>query len=88
MHETSFRDSAEEGVPSAARDYADGADSLPDPGSGFHARPGQLRGGSPIDYARGLVMGGHRGLATIHHGGSLRGWRSKLSLFPPRFHPQ
>lgn len=44
--------------------------------------PGSLRNGEPLDYASGLVIGRHRGLRTVRHGGSWAGYRAELLRFP------
>jgi CubicO group peptidase (beta-lactamase class C family) len=44
--------------------------------------PGRLAGGQPLDYAFGLIVGEHRGLPTVRHGGSFIGFRAELLRFP------
>ena len=44
--------------------------------------PGVLNNGKKIDYAFGLVVGEHRGLKTVGHGGSDAGYRSSVVWFP------
>jgi CubicO group peptidase (beta-lactamase class C family) len=46
------------------------------------AKPGVLADGRRIDYASGLMLGHHRGLATIRHGGNSSGFRAELLRFP------
>ena len=43
---------------------------------------GVLNNGEQIDYALGLNMGEYRGLKTVGHSGSWRGFRSHLMRFP------
>ncbi len=43
---------------------------------------GVLNNGKKIDYAFGLVVGEHRGLKTVGHGGSDAGYRSSVIWFP------
>jgi hypothetical protein len=54
-------------------------------GEGFlkqlHTR-GVLNRGDTLSYAFGLTVGTHRGLPTVHHGGSLMGFRAELLRFP------
>ena len=47
----------------------------------LHER-GVLTDGSAIPYAFGIVHGKYRGLATISHGGSWRGFRTRFLRFP------
>lgn len=47
----------------------------------LHAR-GRLNSGAEIDYASGLILGDHRGLKTVSHGGALGGYRAELLRFP------
>ena len=47
----------------------------------MHQR-GVLNNGEQIDYAFGLNIGGYRGLKTVGHSGSWRGFRSHLIRFP------
>ena len=42
---------------------------------------GVLNNGQPIPYARGVTHGEYRGLATVGHGGSWRGFRTQLLRF-------
>ncbi len=44
--------------------------------------PGVLNNGKKIDYAFGLVVGEHKGLKTVGHGGSDAGYRSSVVWFP------
>ena len=44
--------------------------------------PGRFRDGSRQDYAGGLALGSHRGLATVAHGGSFVGYRTHMLRFP------
>ncbi|HVR69390.1 MAG TPA: serine hydrolase domain-containing protein [Vicinamibacteria bacterium] len=44
--------------------------------------PGRLRDGQPLDYALGLAVDRHRGLARVSHGGSWAGYRAELMRFP------
>ncbi|MCS6817579.1 MAG: serine hydrolase [Blastocatellia bacterium] len=46
--------------------------------------PGQLASGETIRYAAGLILGTHRGLTMIHHGGSWAGYRAEFLRFPER----
>ena len=43
---------------------------------------GQLNDGSRIDYARALIHGKHRGLATLEHNGGDAAYRSQYLRFP------
>jgi CubicO group peptidase (beta-lactamase class C family) len=43
---------------------------------------GQLNNGNSLTYAFGLMIGQHRGLNTISHGGSFIGFKSELLRFP------
>jgi CubicO group peptidase (beta-lactamase class C family) len=43
---------------------------------------GKLNNGEQLDYASGLVIGTHRGLNTVDHGGADAGYRSDLIRFP------
>lgn len=43
---------------------------------------GKLNSGKELDYATGLVVGTHRGLPTVSHGGSWGGYRAELLRFP------
>ncbi len=43
---------------------------------------GRLTSGDTITYAVGLMHGTHRGLATVHHGGSWGGYLAQLLRFP------
>jgi CubicO group peptidase (beta-lactamase class C family) len=45
-------------------------------------RPGTLNDGTALDYASGLMVGSHRGLRTVSHGGSWGGYRAELLRFP------
>jgi CubicO group peptidase (beta-lactamase class C family) len=44
--------------------------------------PGALHDGKKLNYAWGLVWGEYRGLRTLAHGGSLRGYRTMALGFP------
>jgi CubicO group peptidase (beta-lactamase class C family) len=44
--------------------------------------PGVLNSGEKLDYAAGLVVGSHRGLRTVRHGGAWAGYRSDMVRFP------
>jgi CubicO group peptidase (beta-lactamase class C family) len=44
--------------------------------------PGKLNNGKILEDAFGLVIGKHRGLKIIHHGGSTFGYRSDIIRFP------
>ncbi len=44
--------------------------------------PGRLADGEALPYALGVVVGSHRGLETVRHGGALGGYRSHLVRFP------
>lgn len=44
--------------------------------------PGRLADGARQDYAAGLALGGHRGLATVEHGGGFVGFRTHSLRFP------
>jgi CubicO group peptidase (beta-lactamase class C family) len=44
--------------------------------------PGRLNDGTLLDYAFGLRLGEHRGLATIRHGGSWGGFRAHFLRYP------
>jgi hypothetical protein len=43
---------------------------------------GRLNSGKELEYATGVVVGTHRGLATVSHGGSWGGYRAELLRFP------
>jgi CubicO group peptidase (beta-lactamase class C family) len=43
---------------------------------------GKLNNGEQLDYAFGLVVGTHRGLKTVDHGGADAGYRSDMIRFP------
>ena len=43
---------------------------------------GVLNSGEKLDYAAGLVVGTHRGLRTVRHGGAWAGYRSDMLRFP------
>jgi CubicO group peptidase (beta-lactamase class C family) len=43
---------------------------------------GALEGGEPISYARGVVVGTYRGLATVGHNGADAGYRADVVRFP------
>jgi len=43
---------------------------------------GTLEGGEPISYARGVVVGTYRGLATVGHSGADAGYRADVVRFP------
>jgi CubicO group peptidase (beta-lactamase class C family) len=43
---------------------------------------GKLNDGEQLDYAFGLVIGKHRGLATVDHAGGDAGYRSDMIRFP------
>jgi CubicO group peptidase (beta-lactamase class C family) len=43
---------------------------------------GQLDDGTPLDYARGLMVSDYRGLRMVSHGGAWIGFRSNLVRFP------
>src|SRR5260370_30152404 len=43
---------------------------------------GKLNDGEQLDYAFGLVIGKHRGLATVDHAGGDAGYRSDMTRFP------
>lgn len=47
----------------------------------LHAQ-GRLTAGRELDYASGLMVGSHRGLRTVMHGGSWGGYRAELMRFP------
>jgi CubicO group peptidase (beta-lactamase class C family) len=44
--------------------------------------PGRLANGDPLTYAFGLMIGTHRGLKVVEHGGSFIGFRAQLVRFP------
>ncbi len=44
--------------------------------------PGRLNDGTLQDYAAALVIGEHRGLKTVSHGGAWAGYRAELLRFP------
>ncbi len=44
--------------------------------------PGVLNNGRKLAYASALVVGKHRGLPTVSHGGSWAGYRAQLLRFP------
>jgi len=44
--------------------------------------PGKFNDGRLQDYAAGLVIGEHRGLKTVSHGGAWAGYRAELLRFP------
>jgi CubicO group peptidase (beta-lactamase class C family) len=44
--------------------------------------PARVASGRTLDYASGLVVGEHRGLRTVRHGGSWAGYRAELLRFP------
>lgn len=48
----------------------------------FLHRTGQLADGTPIAYARGLVVDSFRGLRRVSHGGAWAGYRAELMRFP------
>jgi len=43
---------------------------------------GRLTNGDTISYASGLMLGEHRGLPTVSHGGAFMGYRTELLRFP------
>ena len=43
---------------------------------------GRLNSGKELEYATGVVVGKHRGLPTVSHGGSWGGYRAELLRFP------
>ena len=43
---------------------------------------GRLRGGEPLPYASGLILGRYAGLQAVSHPGSLPGFRSEMIRFP------
>ncbi len=43
---------------------------------------GRLRGGEPLPYAAGLILGRYSGLEAVSHPGSLPGFRSEMIRFP------
>ncbi len=43
---------------------------------------GALNSGRPNDYAWGLIVGEHKGLKTVSHGGNVLGFRSDMFRFP------
>jgi CubicO group peptidase (beta-lactamase class C family) len=43
---------------------------------------GMLNDGTPISYARGVVVGKYRGLATVGHSGADAGYRADVARFP------
>ena len=43
---------------------------------------GRLRGGEPLPYAAGLILGRYSGLEVVSHPGSLPGYRSEMIRFP------
>lgn len=43
---------------------------------------GELANGTPISYAAGLTKATYRGLPVLRHGGSVRGFRHSLLVFP------
>lgn len=43
---------------------------------------GKLSSGKTLEYAKGLVIGEHRGLHTVRHGGAWGGYRAELLRFP------
>lgn len=45
-------------------------------------RQGVLNNGEVIEYASGLMIGEHKGLKTIRHGGAFVGFRAELLRFP------
>lgn len=44
--------------------------------------PGRLNDGEALDYAFGLMVGEHRGLKRIEHGGSFVGFRAQMIRYP------
>ena len=44
--------------------------------------PGRLNSGQELAYAFGLVVGDHRGLKTVGHGGAFVGFRAEVIRFP------
>jgi CubicO group peptidase (beta-lactamase class C family) len=46
--------------------------------------PGKLNDGRKVDYAFGVVLGSHKGVATISHGGSWAGYRSHTIWVPEK----
>ncbi|QWP77627.1 beta-lactamase family protein [Lysobacter sp. K5869] len=47
-------------------------------------QPGRLANGESIEYALGLMIGEHRGLKTVSHGGAWGGYRAQLLRYPER----
>lgn len=50
--------------------------------SGTLLAQGRLNNGNTLSYAFGLMIGQHRGLRTISHGGSFIGFKTELLRFP------
>lgn len=48
------------------------------------SRPGRLKDGLPIDYARGLYDGQYRGVREIAHSGATAGYRAWLGRYPDK----
>jgi CubicO group peptidase (beta-lactamase class C family) len=70
-----------------APDLARWLDNFRDPKVGGRAAVDRLQeraivGGKPIDYALGVAVGKHRGLAVISHSGGDAGFRSHVAWFP------
>jgi CubicO group peptidase (beta-lactamase class C family) len=48
----------------------------------FMLARGRMRGGEPLPYAAGLILGRYAGLEVVSHPGSLPGYRSEMIRFP------
>jgi CubicO group peptidase (beta-lactamase class C family) len=48
----------------------------------FMLARGRLRGGEPLPYAAGLILGRYSGLAAVSHPGALPGYRTEMIRFP------
>jgi CubicO group peptidase (beta-lactamase class C family) len=48
----------------------------------FMLARGRLRGGEPLPYAAGLILGRYSGLAAVSHPGALPGYRAEMIRFP------
>jgi len=48
----------------------------------FMLSRGRLRGGEPLPYAAGLILGRYSGLGAVSHPGALPGYRAEMIRFP------
>jgi len=78
------------GVYTSVRDFFRWSENLSDPSVGGEdfvdrmTRRGVLSSGDTIDYAAGLLVGRHRGLRRVSHGGAFVGYRAGMTRFPER----